>query len=138
MERGEAHISARPAPLQRTIAETANLDPCVHRVWLLEGTQPLGTRESPHAADLRIHAVILILDSRVVGPDGADYQEVASRYRHAFQTLVEEGDEVLVLTYYTTEPLPGWLHGYPELPLKDIAAAAPPAGLAEPQHHSTG
>jgi hypothetical protein len=124
--------------LQRIIEETANLDPCVSRVWLLEGTQPLATQESTHAADLRIHAAILILDSRVVGPDGADYLEVASRYRHALQTLVEAGDEVLVLTYYTTEPLPGWLHGYPELPLNDVAVLAPSAGLVEPRPHSIG
>ena len=115
-ESGQANATTLPAPVQAVLAETAALDPCVERAWLLEGREPLATHEDAHAADLEIHGLYLTLDPAALEREDTHLDARIDGYRHALEALVAADAEIVVQAYYTTEHLPPALDGYAALP----------------------
>jgi hypothetical protein len=115
LERGRASPTTLSSDAQAVLSNAIAGDPCVVRAWLLQGSEPLATAETEHAADLDIHALVLTLDPEILAQTGQDEDTQLQRYAGALAALLAADAELVVRTYYTTQPLPAGLNGHSRL-----------------------
>jgi Zn-dependent protease with chaperone function len=101
---------ARPSSLsaaeQALIAEATELDPCVKRRWLLEGTNELPVAQDRPPVPLVLHLLVLAIDPEEVARHGQSEDTIARRYEDLLATLAPADQVAVVRTYFTTETVP--------------------------------
>ncbi|HEU0290068.1 MAG TPA: M48 family metallopeptidase [Burkholderiales bacterium] len=107
-----ASQSSLSSAIQTVLAEVIERDPCVVGSCLIEGEMPLATNESATAVTLRIHVLLLLIDTAKLQGSGSDEADVLERYERALDLLIAPHDQGIVRTYLTTETIP------PELKLR--------------------
>jgi len=106
---GKAVVTNRPSAFGMTLFAGLATDPAVAKAWLLEGTAPLATRSSSHAATLRVDALVLLIDPFDKNQQSYDMDAVCDRHRDCLGMLIEANALPIVLSFFTTEPLPAEL-----------------------------
>jgi Zn-dependent protease with chaperone function len=103
---GEHAPTTRPAPLIETLRAGLAADPVVAKAWLVEGKVPLDTTEQARAVSLRVDALILIVDPFDAERQPDDETIVQARHRQVLGDLIEPNALPVVISFYSTEPLP--------------------------------
>jgi hypothetical protein len=106
LEAGEHAPTTRPAPFIETLRAGLAADPVVAKAWLVEGKVPLDTTEQAHAVSLRVDALILIVDPFDAERQPDDETIVQARHRQVLGDLIEPNALPVVISFYSTEPLP--------------------------------
>jgi Zn-dependent protease with chaperone function len=106
LEAGEHAPTTRPAPLIETLRAGLAADPVVAKAWLVEGKVPLDTTGQAHAVSLRVDALILIVDPFDAERQPDDETIVQARHRQVLGDLIEPNALPVVISFYSTEPLP--------------------------------
>jgi Zn-dependent protease with chaperone function len=106
LEAGEHAPTTRPAPFIETLRAGLAADPVVAKAWLVEGKVPLDTIEQAHAVSLRVDALILIVDPFDAERQPDDETIVQARHRQVLGDLIEPNALPVVISFYSTEPLP--------------------------------
>jgi Zn-dependent protease with chaperone function len=109
IDAGKAVATSRPQAFAATLFAGLATDPAVAKAWLLEGTAPLATKTRPHAATLRVDALVLLIDPFDNNQQAYDIDAVCDRHRDCLGMLIEPNALPIVLSFFTTEPVPAEL-----------------------------
>ena len=101
----------RPAPLIETLRAGLAADPFVAKAWLVEAKAPLVTAERARGATLRVDALILVVDPLDAMRQPYDVDVVKARHQQILGDLIEPNARPVVISFYSTEPLPTALRG---------------------------
>ncbi len=105
-ELGEFRESSFSQEAQATLSEALRLDRGVAEWLLVQGEEPLATNESANAGLLKVHLLVLAIDTEELKASGVGEAEMKERYEAAVALLVGPDERVVVRTYFTTETLP--------------------------------
>lgn len=103
---GKAVATSRPSAFGVTLFAGLATDPAVAKAWLLEGTAPLATANRSHAATLRVDALVLLIDPFDQSQQPYDMDAVCNRHCGCLGDLIEPNALPIVLSFFTTEPMP--------------------------------
>jgi Zn-dependent protease with chaperone function len=103
---GQQYPTTHAAPLIETLRAGLATDPAVAKAWLVEAKAPLATAKREHAATLRVDALILVIDPFDAMKQPYDADVVTARHQLALGDLIEPNALPVVISFYTTEPLP--------------------------------
>jgi len=103
---GEFQESSLAREAQTALLEALKLDRCVAGWLLVEGEAPLATNESANAGTLKVHLLVLTIDTEEAKRSGIGEVEMTERYESAMALLLSPDEWVVVRTYFTTETLP--------------------------------
>jgi hypothetical protein len=103
---GEQYPTTHAAPLIETLRAGLATDSAVAKAWLVEAKAPLATAKWAHAATLRVDALILVIDPFDAMQQPYDADVVTARHQRVLGDLIEPNALPVVISFYTTEPLP--------------------------------
>jgi Zn-dependent protease with chaperone function len=106
---GKQYPTKHPAPLIETLRAGLATDSAVAKAWLVEAKAPLATTKRAHAATLRVDALILVIDPFDARQQPYDADVVTARHQQVLGDLIEPNALPVVISFYTTEPLPAAL-----------------------------
>jgi hypothetical protein len=104
VSRNEATPTSLSSDVVRVMKEALDRDKRIADAWLMEHTVPLATAESPTAAQLVVHGLVLKIDTHELNRGATQEDQIAEHYEWALSTLVPPEQHVCVTTYLTTEP----------------------------------
>ncbi|EJN08856.1 Zn-dependent protease with chaperone function [Bradyrhizobium sp. YR681] len=102
--------TTRPAPLIEVLRAALAADPAVARAWLAESNAPLTMAGKTPGATLRADALILIIDPFDAMQRPYDVDAIKARHQQVLSGLIEPNALAVVISFYSTEPLPSALH----------------------------
>jgi Zn-dependent protease with chaperone function len=106
---GKLAPAARPAPFIATVHAGLAAEPAIARAWLVEGTAPLAGTQTARPATLRTDALIVVVDPFDAMRRPCDVDAVKGRQQQVLARLIEPDALAVVISFYTTEPLPAAL-----------------------------
>jgi membrane protein implicated in regulation of membrane protease activity len=101
---GKLSPTSRPQPFVETLRAGLDADPAIAKAWLLEGQAQLATAKS--AADLPVDALVLVVDPFDAQQKPTYADAVQARQQEVLTGLIGPGALAVVVSYYSTEPLP--------------------------------
>jgi len=125
---GNAVATSRPSAFGLTLLAGLATDEAVAKAWLLEGTAPLATANRPRAATLRVDALVLLIDPFDKNKQPYDIDAVRNRHSACLGDLIEPNALPMVLSFFTTEPMPAELAA-------QLAKVPPTATYTRPHHN---
>ncbi len=108
---GEHFPTTRPAPLIETLRAGLAADPFVAKAWLVEAKAPLVAAEQARGVTLRVDALILVVDPLDAMQQPYDVAVVRACHQQVLADLIEPNALPVVISFYSTEPLPTALRG---------------------------
>ena len=111
LDAGNHSPTTRPAPLIETLRAGLAADPVVAKAWLVECKAALVAAEKARAATLRVDALILVVDPFDAMQQPYDVAVVKARHQQVLGDLIEPNALPVVISFYSTEPLPTALRG---------------------------
>lgn len=120
-EAGRVRSSSLQVGEQAAISEAARLDPCVAKVWLLEGDAQLHYAANRPAVSILVHLLVLTIDPAEAQRSGQDEESIGERYEDLLRMLLPPDQVPLVRTYFTTENMPASFTARPNLSLNTDA-----------------
>jgi len=118
---GEFQESSLAREAQTALLEALKLDRCVAGWLLVQGEAPLATNESANAGTLKVHLLVLTIDTEEAKRSGIGEAEMTERYESAMALLLSPDEWVVVRTYFTTETLPEFFRSRVRLtPSRDV------------------
>ena len=84
-------------------------DPAVAKAWLVEAKAPLITTENTPVATLRADALILVVDPFDAMQQPHNVDVIKARHQQMLGDLIEPNTLPVVISFYSTEPLPSAL-----------------------------
>jgi hypothetical protein len=103
VRRLEAAAAARPG-LYRSLRAGLGAEPAIAKAWLLEGQAQLATAKI--TVDLPVEALIIVVDSFDAQQKPTYADAVQARQQEVLAGLIGPGALAVVVSYYSTEPLP--------------------------------
>ncbi|MBR0831133.1 M48 family metalloprotease [Bradyrhizobium manausense] len=107
---GEHSPTTRTAPLIEVLRAGLAAEPAVAKAFLVESQAPLVVAEKAAGASLRADALILIADPFDAMQKPYDVDAIKTRHQQVLSDLTEANTLAVVISFYTTEPLPSALH----------------------------
>jgi len=104
---GRLAQSSRPQPFVETLRAGLAADPAIAKAWLLEGQARLATAKS--AVDLPVDALVIVVDPFDAEQRPYYADAVLARQQQVLADLIGSGALAVVVSYYSTEPLPAAL-----------------------------
>ena len=111
LDAGNHSPTTRPAPLIETLRAGLAADPVVAKAWLVECKAALVAAGEARGAPLRVDALILVVDPLNAMQQPYDVDVVKARHRRVLGDLIEPNALSVVISFYSTEPLPTALRG---------------------------
>jgi Zn-dependent protease with chaperone function len=103
---GNHSPTTRPAPLIETVRAGLAADPVVAKAWLVECKAALVAAGETRGAPLRVDALILVVDPFDAMQQPNDLVVVKARHQQVLGDLIEPDALPVVISFYSTEPLP--------------------------------
>ncbi len=111
LDAGNHSPTTRPAPLIETLRAGLAADPVVAKAWLVDVKAPLDPAEKAGTVTLRVDALILVVDPFDATQQPYDVDVVKARHQQVLGDLIEPNALPVVISFYSTEPLPTALRG---------------------------
>jgi Zn-dependent protease with chaperone function len=111
LDAGNHSPTTRPAPLIEALRAGLAADPVVAKAWLVECKAALVAAGETRGAPLRVDALILVVDPLDAMQQPYNVDVVNALHQRILGDLIEPNALPVVISFYSTEPLPAALRG---------------------------
>jgi Zn-dependent protease with chaperone function len=95
-----------PAPIHAFLTASIAADPTITAAWAFAGERTIVTPSNPVGEPLTIHFLALIIDPVAKAAIKIDEETIAAHYEAALARALPLADEIIVITYFSTERQP--------------------------------